>query len=315
MALNEFELINRFFFRPYNRQTYTQLGIGDDCALMSIPEGYQLAVTTDTMVEQVHFFSDVEPHCLGHKLLAVNLSDLAATGAKPIAVSLALTLPNVNVQWLTEFANGFWRLADRYEVDLIGGDTTAGPLCLTIQAMGLVAKDAALHRSGAKPGDGIYLTGSVGDAGLGLKILQGDFSPADDLALSRFHQPQPRVEEGLLLSGLASACVDISDGLLADLGHILKSSQVGAMLDWNALQFSAAVDEYIKRTDDWKMPLNSGEDYELCFTVSADNEAKLSQLSDRIQCRKIGHIEADAGLRIKKDGQVSVCQTEGYQHF
>jgi thiamine-monophosphate kinase len=173
MALSEFNLIERFFCQQRVKNPSTQLGIGDDCALLTLPSGYQLAVTTDTMVENVHFFAGTDPAQLGHKLLAVNLSDLASMGAKPVSVSLALTLPTVNEDWLAAFAQGFLDLANRYHVDLIGGDTTAGPLTLTVHALGLVPQGKALTRSAAKVGDFIYVTGSLGDAGLGLKIKQG----------------------------------------------------------------------------------------------------------------------------------------------
>ena len=170
MSLTEFSLIHRFFTRQRVKNPSTRLSIGDDCALLSVPDGYELAVTTDTMVEAVHFFAGTDSEPLGHKLLAVNLSDLASMGAKPLSVTLALTLPKVDEKWLTGFVQGFLSLAERYSVDLIGGDTTSGPLTLTVQAMGLVPKGKALMRAGATPGDFIYMTGSLGDAGLGLKI-------------------------------------------------------------------------------------------------------------------------------------------------
>lgn len=310
MPISEFALIQRFFTQQRVKNPSTYLSIGDDCALMSVPDGYQLAVTTDTMVESVHFFAGTCPEQLGHKLLAVNLSDLASMGAIPVSVTLALTLPHVDESWLTAFAKGFLGLAERYSVDLIGGDTTSGPLTLTVQAMGLVPRGKALMRSSAKPGDFIYLTGSLGDAGLGLKINQGYPCANPDAALRRFHQPDPQIEMGLMLIGIANACIDVSDGLTGDLGHILEQSKVGACLYWDELPLSDAVIAYINDTGDWSMPLTAGDDYELCFTVSPEKAAQLA-----VNCRKIGVIEAIPGLRLLKSGTVQPLTTKGYEHF
>ncbi len=309
MALSEFALIQRFFARHVTNPS-TRLGIGDDCALLAIPEGYELAVTTDTMVENVHFFAGTDPRQLGHKLLAVNLSDLASMGANPISVTLALTLPNVDESWLTAFAKGFLALAKRYDVDLIGGDTTSGALTLTVQAMGLVPSGKALLRSAAKPGDFVYLSGNLGDAGLGLKITQGYPCANPAVALARFNAPLPRVEEGLVLRGLAHACIDLSDGLASDLGHILEQSQVGACIDWDALPLSPEVLAYINDTGDWRMPLVAGDDYELCFTVSPEKSALVPA-----SCQKIGVIEAASGLRLYKSGIIQLLKAKGYEHF
>ncbi|MEQ1528431.1 MAG: thiamine-phosphate kinase [Methylococcales bacterium] len=312
--LSEFALIQRFFKPQKISHPSTRLGIGDDCALLSIPDGYELAVTTDTMVENVHFFADVDPELLGHKLLAVNLSDLAAMGAKPLSVSLALTLPGVDEAWLASFSKGFSALAQRYNVDLIGGDTTSGPLTLTVQALGLVPQGKALKRSNAKPGDFVYVTGPLGDAGLGLKIKQGyqcsvpGFSP--DTALIRFNQPEPQVNAGLALLDVANACIDISDGLSSDLGHILEQSGVGACIDWQALPLSSAVQCYIEESQDWLMPLMAGDDYELCFTVSPENVDRLT-----IACTQIGVIEAQPGLRLHKAGRLQSLEAKGFEHF
>ena len=310
MPLTEFSLIERFFTRQRVKNPSTRLGIGDDCALLSVPDGYELAVTTDTMVENVHFFAGTDPEQLGHKLLAVNLSDLAGMGAKPLSVTLVLSLPKIDEKWLTGFAQGFLDLAERYSVDLIGGDTTSGPLTLTVQAMGLVSKGKALLRSGAKPGDFIYLTGSLGDAGLGLKIAQGYCCAHPEAALARFNRPDPQVAAGLALIGIANACIDVSDGLAGDLGHILKQSRVGATLDWEALPLSDAVRAYINETGDWSMPLTTGDDYELCFTVSPEKAALLT-----LNCTRIGVIEAAPGLRLLKSGAVQPLNSKAYEHF
>ena len=341
MPLSEFSLIKRYFTQQTVKNPSTRLGIGDDCALLSLPEGYELAVTTDTMVENVHFFAGADPGQLGHKLLAVNLSDLASMGAKPVSVTLALTLPNVDERWLTAFTKGFLNLAERHSVDLIGGDTTSGPLTLTVQAMGLVPRGKALLRSSALPGDYIYMTGSLGDAGLGLKISQGYHCADPDAALKRFHTPEPQIEAGMALTGIANACIDISDGLAGDLGHILEQSNVGACLDWDALPLSDAVLAYINDTGDWSMPLSAGDDYELCFTVSPESAVQLTRLNKAadlsiylplptgegrgegsqknlnhaIKCRKIGIIESTPGLRLHKSGAVQPFNSKGYEHF
>lgn len=308
MAQAEFDLIRRYFAVHKPQHRFTQLGIGDDCALLNLPADYQLAVTADTMVENVHFFADVEPELLGHKLLAVNLSDLAAMGAEPFAVTLALTLPKIDHAWLQAFSQGFIQLAQQHQVDLIGGDTTSGPLTLTVQAMGAVPKGKALLRSNAKVGDLIYVTGQLGDAGLGLKIKQGYICDNPAPALARFNQPQPRVAQGLALRDVAHACIDISDGLAADLGHILEKSAVGASLDWDKLPLSAEVQRYIQQSGDWQLPLVAGDDYELCFTAPAQ-----SQLPDGCYC--VGVIEAKAGLRILRDGQPQTLEVTGFEHF
>ncbi|NOQ16739.1 MAG: thiamine-phosphate kinase [Methyloprofundus sp.] len=309
MAITEFDIIQKYFTRPA-RHKNTQLSVGDDCALLSVPEGYDLAITTDTMVEGVHFFSDVESEYLGHKLLAVNLSDLASMGAEPVAVTLALTLPEVDLVWLQGFAKGMFALADKHAIDLVGGDTTSGPLTLTIQAMGVVPKGRALKRSAAQVGDLVYVTGSIGDAGLGLKIKQG-YSCVDGIyALQRFNLPDPRIDEGLVLCDLANACVDISDGLAADLGHILNQSGVGACLDYQQLPVSTAVREYMDKTKDWQLPLVAGDDYELCFSISPDKAGQLN-----IACTCIGVIEAEKGLRLKRDGVESKFLAGGFEHF
>ena len=310
MAVSEFALIQRFFTKQRITNPTTRLGIGDDCALLSIPEGFELAVTTDTMVENVHFFAGADPESLGHKLLAVNLSDLAAMGALPMSVTLAVTLPIVDEDWLTAFAQGFLKLAEHYSVDLIGGDTTSGPLTLTVQAMGLVPKGQALRRSSARPGDFIYMTGLLGNAGLGLKIKQGYDCADPEAALARFNRPDPQVEAGQSLIGIANSCIDLSDGLAGDLAHILEQSQVGACLDWDALPLSNAVRAYINETGDWPMPLTAGDDYELCFTVSPEQADKLT-----VAATKIGIIESQPGLRLNKSGTIQPLEVTGFEHF
>ena len=258
MPVSEFGLINKYFTKKIKKSAVNRKGIGDDCALMLIPAEYELAITTDTMVEDVHFFSGIDPKLLGHKLLAVNLSDLAAMGAKPTSVTLALTLPEVNENWLKGFSEGFLSLANQFSVDLIGGDTSSGKLTLTVQALGMVPKGQAMLRSGAKVGDYIFVTGWLGDAGLGLKIEKGFSCSSPNSALKQLHRPFPRVNEGLAIRGHANACIDISDGLASDLEHILKQSHVGAMIDWDKLPLSKMVRSYIEKTGELANAINGG---------------------------------------------------------
>jgi len=311
VAISEFGLIQRFFTTPLIVNPVNKLGVGDDCALMSIPDGYELAVTVDTMVEGVHFFAGANPEQLGRKLLAVNLSDLAAMGATPVSVTLALTLPEVNESWLQAFSQGFLDLAKSYSIDLVGGDTTKGPLTLTVQAMGLVPKGKALKRSGAKVGDLIFVTGSgLGDSGLGLKVEQGYSCDNSEWVLQKFHTPEPRVNEGIEIRQYASSCIDLSDGLASDLPHVLGKSSVGATLDWDKLPLSKAVKQYVELTGDWAMPLTAGEDYELCFTVApADIDAI------NIKCTQVGIIESLKGLRVRRMGDVGELEVTGFEHF
>ena len=310
MSVSEFGLIQRYFSSQAISNPVNRLGIGDDCALMSIPSGYELAITTDTMVENVHFFAGAEPKALGHKLLAVNLSDLAAMGAEPVSVTLALTLPEVDEDWLKGFSEGFFSLAKQFSIDLIGGDTTSGPLTLTVQALGIVPQGQAIKRSAAMPGDLIFVTGSLGEAGLGLKINTGYVCGSPEAALKQFYQPNPRVKEGLAIRAYANSCIDLSDGIASDLSHILEQSDVGARLDWDSLPLSREVNAYINATGDWVLPLSAGDDYELCFTVSPD---KIDCIN--IECTQIGVIEKKPGLRIQRGGVTENLKVKGFEHF
>lgn len=310
MLLAEFDLIKRYFSEPPSNVLVNQLGVGDDCALMTVPAGYELAITTDTMVAGVHFFADAEPRQLGYKLLAISLSDLAAMGASPVSALLALTIPKVDEDWLAEFARGLKGLASQFSVDIIGGDTTSGHLTLTLQALGLIPRGQALKRSGAKVGDFICVTGCLGDAGLGLKIEQGYPCASPQPALQQLHQPEPKIHEGLAIRGYASSCIDLSDGIAADLRHILQRSKVGATLDWDKIPRSSSVNEYINKTGDWLLPLSAGDDYQLCFTVSPDQIDHAP-----IECTQIGVVEAQSGLRIHRAGVSSELEAKGFEHF
>ena len=316
MALSEFRLIQRFFAHTGVSRTDVKLGVGDDCAVLSIPAGKELVVSIDTLVEGVHFFKDSDPERLGHKSLAVNLSDLAAMGAEPAWATLALTLPAVNEDWLEAFCRGFSRLAAAHNVQLIGGDTTSGPLNISIQAHGFVTAGAALRRDGAQPGDLIYVTGRLGDAGLALRTAGNAAVPAS--VQSRLDLPTPRLEEGQALAGLAHAAIDISDGLISDLGHICDASGVGATLHVEKLPCSQAVRDYIHANSDWSLPLSAGDDYELCITIPPEKQAAAERLAADFECglTPIGRIEASAGIRcLTADGQAVQLCASGYEHF
>lgn len=311
MAVSEFGLIQRYFTVPLISNPVNTLSVGDDCALMTIPEGYELAVTVDTMVEGVHFFAGANPEQLGRKLLAVNLSDLAAMGAAPVSITLALTLSEVNESWLQSFSKGLLDLARDYSIDLVGGDTAKGPLTLSVQAMGIVPKEKALKRSTAKVGDIIFVTGiGLGDSGLGLKAEQGYQGKFSSTVLKKFHTPEPRVEEGLKLREYASSCIDLSDGIASDLPHILEGSSVGALLHWDSIPLSESVKEYIRVTGDWQMPLVAGEDYELCFTVAPQNIDSIN-----IECTKVGVVQSLKGLRLMRNDKIKELKVKGFEHF
>ena len=310
MAVSEFGIIQRYFSRQVKNIAVNRLGVGDDCALMSVPSGYELAITADTMVEGVHFFAGADPKQLAHKLLAVNLSDLAAMGAEPVSVTLALTLPKVDEDWLKAFSEGFFALAKQFSVALVGGDTASGALTLTVQAFGLVPQGKAIKRSTAKVGDLIFVTGCLGEAGLGFKIEQGYSCVTPESALEQFHNPNPRINEGLSVRSYASACIDLSDGIASDLKHVLEASGVGASIDWAKIPLTEQVNDYINKTGDWQMPLSAGEDYELCFTV---NPEKVSAIN--VECTQVGVIEAKAGLRINRFGVTEQLQVKGFEHF
>jgi thiamine-monophosphate kinase len=318
--MNEFELIQRFFTHTGSERSDVILSVGDDCALLRVPEGKELAVTIDTLVEGVHFLPGTDPQSLGHKALAVNLSDLAAMGAEPAWVTLALTLPSVDESWLAAFCRGFSALAEAHGVQLIGGDTTRGPLAISVQAQGFTESGQALRRSGAKAGDLIYVTGTLGDAGLALLAHHGTSVDPEHLPYlqSRLDRPTPRIDVGGMLPGLASAAIDISDGLLADLGHICEASEVGAKLELAALPCSPGVRRYVDQSDDWGVVLSSGDDYELCFTVPPEHQADVEVLVEKFECglSRIGVIEQQPGLRcMGEDGSLFSGASLGYEHF
>ena len=316
----EFDLIARYFTRPARR---SPLGVGDDCALLAPAAGMQLAVSTDMLVEGRHFLSTVDPARLGHKALAVNLSDLAACGARPLAFTLALSLPAVDAAWLEGFSRGLFALADAHGCELVGGDTTRGPLNLCITVFGEVPAGAALLRSGAHAGDDVWVSGTLGDARLALEVFRGTLAlPAESFALARgrMEQPTPRVALGMALRGIATAAVDISDGLVGDLGHILKASGVGARLDADAAAKllatvdSAGLDVDLRRA----CALAGGDDYELAFTAPPTARAAVEQAgrASATPVARIGAIEAEAGLRLVDAQGAAVTQRfASFDHF
>jgi thiamine-monophosphate kinase len=317
MPIGEFDLIARWFTRPARRAV---LGIGDDCALIAPTPGMQLAVSSDTLVEGRHFLSTVAPDALGHKVLAVNLSDLAACGAAPLAFTLALTLPRVDEAFLDGFARGLFALADEQGIELVGGDTTAGPLAVGITVFGEVPPGQALLRSGARVGDELWVSGTLGDARLALEAFRGTVAlerEAFAAVRERMERPAPRIALGLALRGVATSAIDVSDGLAGDLGHVLARSRVGAMLDADALPTSpwlAAMPLALQR----ECTLAGGDDYELLFTAPPSQRDAVIVAGERARTAltRLGRIDAGPGLRVvDRDGRTLGHRLGGFDHF
>jgi thiamine-monophosphate kinase len=332
--LGEFDLIWRFFKAGSESTAQTQteqvlLGIGDDCALLQPDAAQSLAVTSDMLVEGRHFFAGANPEWLGHKALAVNLSDLAAMGAKPVGFTLALALPHADSSWLAQFSQGLFRLAQQWQCPLIGGDTTQGPLTICITALGHVPSGAAIKRSGAKVGDDIWVSGSLGDARLALGALRSEW-PLDhrslETILPRMHEPEPRIALGMQLRGIASSALDVSDGLLGDLRHILKASQVNAEVLIDQLPISRTLAE---QTQDLRRQCaaNGGDDYELCFTAPKNKRTEIESLSTTpLPLTRIGSISSAGNgtepLLILRDANGNLLNaaesmqlTQSFDHF
>jgi thiamine-monophosphate kinase len=314
----EFDLIDRFFSRPVQNVV---LGVGDDAAVVKPAAGHDLVMTTDTLVSGTHFFADAEPRALGHKALAVNLSDLAAMGARPRWALLAITLPEVDERWLAEFADGFYDLAQRYDVALIGGDTTRGPLSMTVTAIGEVAVGKALRRDRARDGDEVWVSGQVGSAALALRHRHGEVRlKGKDLAacMARLDTPTPRVELGLALIGLASSAIDVSDGLVADAGHIAQRSGVRLEMTYADVPGISAVMHLKDDKGVRNALLAGGDDYELLFTVPAAAAAQLDAVSGRLglALTRIGHVVPGEGVAVlDQSGGVIDVGAGGYDHF
>jgi thiamine-monophosphate kinase len=318
--MSEFDLIRRYFTRPTPNSV---LGVGDDAALLQVGAGMELAVSSDMLVAGTHFFADTDPCQLGHKTLAVNLSDLAAMGAQPRWATLSLSLPQVDAVWLQAFSEGFFALADVHGVELVGGDTTRGPLNLSVTIMGEVPQGKALRRSGAQVGDDIWVSGVLGEAALGLAHLQGRVALPEDArktCLAALQQPQPRIALGLALRGIAHSAIDISDGLLADLKHILDSSGVAAELQYDELpkpswcaSSGEAADGMVRAC-----VLAGGDDYELCFTAPQAKRETIAAMAGQLQLAltRIGRIVTGQGCTLRAaDGSVISIAKEGYDHF
>ncbi|HWV14703.1 MAG TPA: thiamine-phosphate kinase [Cellvibrio sp.] len=324
--MREFDYIQQFFQRESveNPSDSVLLGIGDDCALLQIPAGQQLAVSVDTLVADVHFPAEAAADLIAERALRVNLSDLAAMGAEPLWFTLALTLPQstpeLTEQWLRKFSHGLFRVAREFNIALVGGDTTAGPLSISIQVMGAVTGHQALRRDGAAIGDFICVTNHLGDGAAALAVIEDRLELATeyrDYLLQRFYQPRPRLTEAALLRGIASAALDISDGLVGDLAHICKASDLAAVIEVESLPLSAALLAMDNIDQARRWALSGGDDYELCFTVSPEKMPELAMLiaEGKLQATIVGEMLAGEGVVCELDGEPFVLQQQGYQHF
>jgi thiamine-monophosphate kinase len=318
--MGEFDLIQRYFEVP---AAHSPLGIGDDCALLQPGPGMQLAVSTDMLVEGRHFLSTVDPQRLGHKALAVNLSDLAACGARPLAFTLSLALPAVDHDWLAGFALGLFALARAHGCEIVGGDTTRGPLCISITVFGEIPAGQALLRSGARAGDDLWVSGTVGDARLALECFRGRISLPQatfEQARLRMEQPEPRIALGQALRGIATAAIDISDGLLGDLGHILRRSALGATVDAAAASQLLATRDELQLSEDalQDLVLAGGDDYELLFTAppSLRDAVETAGRETGTPVSRIGRMEALPGVRVlDAQGRTITKEFGGFDHF
>lgn len=317
--MDEFELIRRYFTAQPVSRADVVLGVGDDAALLTVPAGHELVVTTDSLLPGVHFPAGLDAGAVGHRALAANLSDLAAMGAEPAWALLALTLPEADTTWLEGFSRGFFDVAKRYGVALVGGNIARGPLNITITAQGFVPHGQALTRKGAQVGDLIYVTGRPGDAAAGLKLLQSGNQDFSHPCVKRFAYPEPRIAAGEALRGIASAAIDVSDGLLADLGHLLEVHRHGAKLALDRLPLSPDLLELHGREEAWKLALTGGDDYELCFTTHAHQaaaaEAKLKAIDCPLAC--IGAVDGQQPEIecVDRAGRRHEFPRPGHRHF
>jgi thiamine-monophosphate kinase len=322
MAIGEFELIDRYFNRPLASSSHgVALGIGDDAAILDVPPGKQLVAALDTLVEGRHFLPGTSARSLGHRALAVNLSDLAAMGADPAWFLLALTMSQADDIFLTPFSEGMLQLAAEHHMALVGGDTTAGPLTVSVQVLGTVPRGAALTRSGAAPGDLLFVSGHPGDAAAGLELERGgndaDESTAAAQLRQRFLFPEPRVALGRALRGLASACIDVSDGLAGDAGKLAAASGCGVRMETDELPLSSALQAVVGLEKARYLALTGGDDYELCFTVPAHHLAEMGSRLTNVKCevKCIGVMEAGAGVSVFSCGKQLKINAQGFDHF
>ncbi len=316
-TVGEFDLIRRYFDRAPPRRAL--LGIGDDCALLAAPAaGSVFAVATDMLVGGRHFFDDADPASIGHKALAVNLSDLAAMGAQPVAFTLAVALPQFDPDWLRDFCSGMFALADLSDCELVGGDTTRGPLNVTVTVIGELPAGSAIRRDGAQPGDDLWVSGELGGAAFAVATRRaGNRLAADDPAQQRLDWPQPRIALGLALRHLARAAIDLSDGLCGDLGHLMERSRVGARLDWSGIPRHDAL-AGLPDAQQMQLSLSGGDDYELLFAAAPENRLAIEALSGRLGLRltRIGSIDAGDALRIvDRAGRAIDWHGRGFDHF
>jgi thiamine-monophosphate kinase len=321
---NEFDIISKYF-TPDIQRTDVSIGVGDDCAVVVPPEGKQLATTVDTLVAGVHFPNNTSAEDIAYKSIAVSISDLAAMGATPAWLTLALTMPDANSQWLQSFAKSFGETAKMFELQLIGGDTTRGPLSVTVQATGFVEPNHIMRRDSARPGDSIYVTGSLGDASLGLKLLSNaDNSQVDQNVLghclNRLNRPVPRIEFGCAVAEYCTCAIDISDGLVADLGHILKASHYGAEIIVDTVPISTELRSYFDAMGaiDWEMVISGGDDYELCLVIAEQHVSTVTSLAEsmNLPLTRIGAINLEPELRIMyASGESLTINKSGYRHF
>lgn len=319
--MNEFGLIARYFTRPVGDPS-VRLGIGDDAAVVQPTPGHELAISVDMLVEGRHFLPDADPEALGHKTLAVNLSDLAAMGARPRWALLGGALPDADERWLDAFTRGLFAIADRFGVALIGGDTTRGPRNLCVTVIGEVPAGAAITRAGARPGDDVWVSGTLGDAMLALAALQGrtSLSPTDLARLrARLERPEPRLALGEALRGIATAALDVSDGLTGDLGHILESSKVGARIDVAAIPRSDTMQGKLDQDRALALQclLAGGDDYELCFTASAAdrNRVMAAGAASGLAVTRIGAITRETGLHLVDERGEAIAPPRAFDHF
>lgn len=317
----EFELIRKYFQRPAQQDAAqgVLLGIGDDCALLSPVKG-QLAVSVDTLVEGVHFPANAPADMIAERALRTNLSDLAAMGASPRWFTLALTLPESNEEWVANFSRGLFRCADQYGIALIGGDTTRGPLSLTIQVMGEVEPGLALRRDGASPGDFVLVTNTLGDGAAALAAIQSSLEFSSDHSaylFSRFYQPEPQFRAASAIKGLASSALDISDGLVADLNHICEASDVAAIIDVASIPLSAPLISMEDQKQAVLFALTGGDDYQLCFTLPPEYMPELAMKIARgeLDASVIGYVAQGSGVHCELDGQPYAISQQGFQHF